>query len=281
MRLLVTGANGQLGRAIRARAHEHEIVPTDLPETDIADLDSIKRVVDYAEPDAIIHCAAYTDVDGCEKDPDVAYRSNALGSRNVALAGELAGVPVIAVSTDYIFDGTKGEPYLEYDEPNPLSVYGRSKLAGERLTLQVCSRAFIARTSWVYSRAARSFPTTMLRLASTRPELTVVADECGCPTFADDLADALLQLVSRREYGIYHLVNGDGCSRYELATAVLAAAGSPTVVHATTTREYLAKYPLPARRPADSRMRNFAGAAIGIALRPWQEAIQACFSPRD
>jgi dTDP-4-dehydrorhamnose reductase len=277
MRILLTGATGQVGRAARAESGEHAIVTASRPEVDITNYDSIRRATDAAGPDAILHCAAHTDVDGCERDPDLAFYVNALGTRNVALAAQAAGVPLVVVSTDYVFDGAKGEPYLEFDEPNPLSVYGRSKLAGERLALQVCTRTFVARTSWVYSRVGRNFPNSMLRLAAARPELTVVADEFGSPTLADDLAEALLRLIGRPEYGVYHLVNDGGASRYDLAAGVLAAAGSSAHVRATTSKVFLARNPLPARRPADSRLRNLAAASLGITLRPWREAVWACF----
>ncbi len=276
MRVLVTGGRGQLGSALETALAGHEVRAVSRPEVDVADYDSTMAAVEAFEPEVVIHAAAHTDVDGCERDPDLAYRVNALGTQNVALAARRVGAALVAVSTDYVFDGTKGEPYLEFDEPRPLSVYGRSKLAGERYAQTLHDRVWVVRTSWVFSAAGRNFPTTMLRLSSQRDELLVVDDELGSPTYAPDLAAAIAQLIRRPVYGVYHLAGAGGCSRFELAREVLRLAGRPTRVAAITSAEYLRRYPLPARRPADSRLRNFCAAtALGIRLRPWAEGVAA------
>lgn len=274
MRIFVTGASGQLGSEISRAFAGHEIIPGTRPEFDLTDERSVRGAIDAAQPDLIVHPGAYTDVDGCERDPERAYRTNALGTRYVALAAHAAGVPLVAVSTDYVFDGTKGEPYLEWDDPRPLSVYGRSKLAGEREALTLHDRCYVVRTSWVYSPRGRNFVKTMLRLAGERSMLTVVDDERGGPTLAADLADAIRQLVERPVYGIYHLSNAGSCSRYELACQTLALANLSTEIVPVSTEEYLRRSPLPARRPADSTLQNLAGAALGIELPPWQDALR-------
>src|SRR5579883_1887604 len=204
MRVFVTGAAGQLGSEMTRAFAGHDIIPGSRPDFDLTDERSVRRAIDAAEPDLIVHAAAYTDVDGCEREPERAYRVNALGTRFVAVTAHASGVPLVAVSTDYVFDGTKGEPYLEWDEPRPLSVYGRSKLAGEREALTLHDRSYVVRTSWVYSPQGRNFVRTMLRLAGERPTLTVVDDERGGPTLAADLADAIARLAERPVYGIYH-----------------------------------------------------------------------------
>ncbi len=274
MRIFVTGASGQLGSEMPRAFAGHDIIPGIRPDFDLADEHSVRAAIDAAQPDLIIHPGAYTDVDGCERDPELAYRTNALGTRYVALAAHAAGVPLVALSTDYVFDGTKGEPYLEWDDPRPLSVYGRSKLAGEREALTLHDRCYIVRTSWVYSSRGRNFVKTMLRLAGERPRLTVVDDEVSAPTLAADLADAIRRLVERRVYGIYHLSNAGSCSRYELACRTLALAGLGTEVVPVSSEEYRQHYPLPARRPANSTLQNLAGAALGIELPPWESALR-------
>ncbi len=274
MRIFVTGATGQLGSEMPRAFAGHEIIPGMRPDFDLTAEHSVRGAVEAAQPDLVIHSGAYTDVDGCEHDPERAYRTNALGTRYVALAAHAAGIPLVVLSTDYVFDGTKGAPYLEWDDPRPLSVYGRSKLAGEREALTLHDRCYVVRTSWVYSPRRRNFVTTMLRLASERPKLTVVDDELSAPTLAADLADAIRRLVERRVYGIYHLSNAGSCSRYELACRTLALAGLDAEVVPVSSEEYRQHNPLPARRPANSTLQNLAGAALGIELPPWESALR-------
>ena len=274
MRVLVTGGDGQLGGALRAALAGHDVWATGHTELDVADFPAVQALVDAIAPEVVVHAAAYTNVDGCERDPDLAYRVNALGTQNLALAAARVGADLVAVSTDYVFDGSKGEPYLEFDAPGPLSVYGRSKLAGERLALALHRQTYVVRTSWVFARQSRNFVTTMLRLSETREELTVVEDEWGSPTYAPDLADGIARLIETRRYGVYHLANEGGCSRFELAREALRLAGRSCHVIPITAAEYARQNPLVARRPADSRLRNFAAsAALGISLRAWDEAL--------
>lgn len=275
MRIFVTGAAGQLGSEIPRAFPDSQIIPGTRPDFDLTDPRGVRAAIERAEPDLVIHAGAYTDVDGCERDPDRAYQTNALGTRYVAQAARAVGAPLVAVSTDYVFDGEKGEPYLEWDEPNPLSVYGRSKLAGEREALAHHDRCYVVRTSWVYSPRGRNFVKTMLRLGADRPVLTVVDDEIGGPTLAGDLADAIVLLARQPTYGVYHLANAGSCSRFELATRAVRRAGLAVEIQPVSTREYLAKNPLPARRPANTTLRNLAGAALGVTLRPWDAALDA------
>jgi len=278
MRVLVTGGRGQLGVALGQALAGHEMLLASRPELDVSSFSSVLAVVDAFRPDAVVHAAAQTDVDGCERDPDTAYRVNTLGTQNVALACRRVGADLVAVSTDYIFDGRKGEPYLEFDEPNPISVYGRSKLAGERLARTLHDRVYIVRPAWVFSGIGKSFVKTILGLGATRAELTIVSDELGTPTYAPDLAQAIVALLRTGRYGTYHLVNdagsAGGCSRFELASETIRRAGLPTALRPVSSAEYLREHPLPARRPLDSRLRNFAAAeALGVRLRPWTEAV--------
>jgi dTDP-4-dehydrorhamnose reductase len=275
MRVVITGANGQLGRSLHEVLQHNDLLLIDLPEYDVTDLATIEKVVDF-EPDVVVHGAAMTDVDGCERDPEMAYRVNALGTRNVALACQRSGAAMLYVSTDYVFDGTSDEPYLEYDEPNPLSVYGRSKLAGEECVRDLLNRFYIVRTGWLYGYDGNNFVEKVLELAERQKELSVVTNEFGSPTYARDLAEAIARLVERGLYGIYHLVNEGSCSRYELAVTVLTLAGKEGVfVRPTRT------YARCARVPRRALMRNFSAATqLGIVLRPWEEALRAYFEER-
>ncbi len=276
MRVLVTGGEGQLGAALRTALARHDVRAVGHADLDVADYQAAVSLVADSAPEVVVHAAAYTNVDGCERDPDLAYCVNALGTQNVALAAARIGADLVAVSTDYVFDGAKGEPYLEFEAPNPLSVYGASKLAGERLAQALHPKTYVVRTSWVFAKGTRNFVSTMLRLSETRDELTVVEDERGSPTYAPDLADAIARLIETQRYGVYHLANDGGCSRLDLAAETLRLAGRSTRVVPTTSDEYRRLNPLTARRPADSRLRNFAAStALGIALRPWRDALAA------
>jgi dTDP-4-dehydrorhamnose reductase len=273
LRVFVTGLSGQVGAEIPSAFAGHDIIAGARPGFDLLDERSVRTAIELAGPGLVVHPAAYTDVDGCERDPLTAFRTNALGTRYVALAARDVGADLVVVSTDYVFDGTKGEPYLEWDEPHPLSAYGRSKLAGEREALGLHQRCYVVRTSWVFSPRGRNFVMTMLRLAAERGEVTVVDDERGGPTLAADLARAIARLVERRIYGTYHLSNDGSCTRYELARRAIEQAGLPAVVRPITTAEFLLHHPLPAKRPANSTLANTAGSSIGVALRPWEDAV--------
>jgi dTDP-4-dehydrorhamnose reductase len=247
---------------------------------DITDASAVKRALAGARPDSVIHAAAYTDVDGCERDPARAEAVNAEGSRHVAAAAKAAGAYLIAVGTDFIFPGDGDAPYAEDATPRPLSVYGRSKLAGEEAVLAIDPGFAVARTAWLYGGQGKHFPRTVVTLLRDRGTMEVVNDEVGNPTFAGDLAAALVSLLAVRSAGAFHLVNSGSATRFALAQAVAQAAGfDPGLIVPTTTAAFLAKYPLPARRPADSTLANCRGAALGVTLRPWSDAV-ADYAPR-
>ena len=268
MRVLITGAGGQLGRDLVAAfaAAGDDAVGCDHAALDVADRDAVLQAVAAVAPDAVVHAAAWTAVDACEGDPDRAFQVNALGTRHVAEAARRAGAHVCYVSTDYVFDGTADRPYTEWDATNPLSVYGRSKLGGER---EIDPGWSIVRTSWVCGLHGRNFVKTMLRLAGERDTVRVVADQHGCPTFTPDLAAMIRRLVVARLPGTFHVTNQGPTTWYGLARATFAAAGlNPERVEPITTQEY----PVPAPRPAWSVLDNAALRLQGIPLLDEWEA---------
>ncbi len=275
MRLGITGAMGQLGRSLQEALKGHDLFLIDLPEHDVTETRIIPTIADF-KPDVVIHTAAMTDVDGCELNPDAAYRINGLGTQNVALACQRCGSPLVYLSTDYVFDGAKGEPYLESDQPKPISVYGRSKLAGELFVKNLLSQFYIVRTAWLYSQGAGNFVSKILELADERTEMSVVTNETGSPTYAPDLAAAIVRLIDHPLYGIYHLVNEGSCSRYEFAHRILELAGKGDFpLHPAES------YDRPAKVPANAVLRNFSAATkLGITLRSWDEALRAYFEDR-
>jgi dTDP-4-dehydrorhamnose reductase len=288
-RVLVTGAAGQLGRYLLPVLQRQGAIPIGLGArpadyiditADITDAAAIVQALAAARPDAVIHAAAYADVDGCERDPARAKAVNAVGSRHVAAAAKAAGAYLIAVGTDFVFPGDGGAPYAEDTTPRPLSVYGSSKLAGEEAVLATDPGFAVARTAWLYGGSGKHFPRTVLTLLRDRGTMEVVDDEAGSPTFAGDLADALVSLLAVRGVGIFHLVNSGRVTRFALAQAVAKAAGfDPNLIVPTTTEAFLAKYPLPAKRPADSTLANLRAAGLGVTLRSWSDAV-AEYVPR-
>lgn len=276
MKIIVTGAGGQLGADVVRLAKDKgwQVYGYARNELDVTDLEAARRIVSGVKPDAVIHAAAYTKVDQAETEQDEAYRVNAAGTRNIALAAEEAGARLCYVSTDYVFDGTADQPYREYDQPHPLSVYGKSKLAGEEFVRSLSSKYFIVRTAWVYGEHGQNFVKTMLRLAREQDELRVVHDQIGSPTYTVDLAEFLLELVRTDYYGIYHATNTGSCSWYEFAQAIFAEAGIDVKVDPITTDQF----PRPAKRPKYSVLDHMAIRAHGLTdLRHWREALRAYF----
>jgi dTDP-4-dehydrorhamnose reductase len=271
--VLVTGANGQLGQEL-VHLHTDEsirIIGYGRDALDITDMASCRRILQEQRPDAVIHCAAYTAVDQAESEPDEAYRINAAGTRNVAVAAEEIGARFCYISTDYVFDGYGSAPYSEYDRTEPKTVYGKSKWAGEQLAQTLCSRYYIVRTSWVYGQYGNNFVKTMLKLGSERDRLKVVSDQLGSPTYTLDLAKFLLTLVQTDSYGIYHASNTGVCSWFEFAQAIFEESGMAVTVEPCTT----ADFPRPAPRPAYSVMDQRAIRYSGLEpLRPWRDALQ-------
>lgn len=274
MRVLITGAGGQLGhdlqRAFAYDAH-HEVVACTRAELDLASRDSVLQAITSVAPDAVVHAGAWTNVDGCETDPDRAWRVNTLGTRHVAEGARAVGARVVYVSTDYVFDGRATAPYTEWDATNPLSMYGRSKLAGER---ELAAGDSVVRTSWVCGLDGSNFVTTMLRLAAERDTLTVVDDQHGCPTFTPDLAAAIKLLVVRRVPGVFHVTNQGPTTWFEFARAIFGAAGlDPGRVHPIPTSEL--HPPRPAPRPAYSVLDNAALRLSDLPLLPaWHESLE-------
>jgi len=275
MRILVTGSKGQLGRELtRALAVDHEVSGTDLPELDIRDDAAVMRLVGETRPEVVIHAAALTDTRRCEEEPELAHQVNAVGTGNVALACREAGAALAYVSTNEVFDGRKGTPYVESDAPNPVNAYGGSKLEGEEQVRSLLDKHWIVRTAWLYGEGTGNFPSKILA-AAERGELSVVTDEIATPTWARDLAAAIASLVQRSAYGVYHFTNSGECSRYEWAREALRLAGREGVsLRPTTMAEY---QPFPVKPPY-SVLGNEAGARIGIELRPWREALGEYFA---
>ncbi|MDP8943979.1 MAG: dTDP-4-dehydrorhamnose reductase [Actinomycetota bacterium] len=252
MRILVTGAGGMLGRDVVRAAERagHDAIALPRPELDVTDAAAVFERVADARPDAIVNCAAYTDVDGAERDPEAAMRVNAEGAGIAAAAAAAARARVVYLSSDYVFDGAKGAPYLESDEPGPLSAYGRSKLAGERATAEATPRHLVVRSSWLFGTGGRNFVETMLSLGRERGELRVVTDQVGCPTYTPHLAAGLVDLIEAGALGTCHVAGGGACSWFEFAVEILSRAGVAALVEPCASEEL----PRPAPRPAYSAL---------------------------
>lgn len=271
MRVLVTGARGMLGAELCAMlAPRHEVAAFDLAEADLTRPEAVAAIA-ARRPEAVVHCAAMANVDGCERDPDAAYAANGLGTRHVALACQRLDVPLLYVSTDFVFDGAKREPYYEWDAPNPLGHYGRSKLAGEQAVRELLSRFFIVRTSWLFGQHGKNFVSGILAKARADGTVRVVNDQTGSPTYARDLSAAMIRLIESPYYGAYHLTNAGSCTWHAFAAEAVRIAGVRADVVPITSAEY----PTPTRRPAYSVLRNFCWErTFGATLRPWQDALR-------
>ncbi len=270
MRIFITGDKGQLGRALRAALGAHELGGCDLPEVDVSDREATSAAITGFAPDAVIHAAAWTDVDGCARDPDRAHLINAEGTRNVALACTATEAALLYVSTNEVFNGRASEPYEETDEVHPINPYGRSKAAGEAYARDLVDRCYIVRTAWLYAPRGGNFPHRILALAEERDSLQVVSDEVSNPTYAPDLAEAMGDLMATDAYGTYHLTNAGYCSRFEFAREALRLGGRGGVAVRPIS---LAEYRRDSTPPPFAPLANTAAAALGIVLRPWQEAL--------
>lgn len=279
MRILITGAAGRLGGRLAELLSntENEITPVDVVgehvlRLDITDFAAVRRMIDELKPEVVLHPAAWTDVDGCAREPDKALLINGIGAQNVALAAAQVGAAVLHISTNEVFDGARAQPYTEYDLTQPVNPYGYSKWYGERAVMSVNPKHYIVRTAWLFAHGGKNFIQTILNAAEAGRTLRVVTDEVANPTYNDDLADAILRLISTQRYGIYHLTNAGACSRYQFARYVLDRAGyAETPITPITAREY----PRPSTPPKYTALANHSGRSVGITLRGWQEAVDA------
>ncbi len=268
MRILITGADGQLGRELQSVLAGQTLELAFRPQFDLLRPDAKERVLS-SKAEVVIHAASFTDVDGAERDPELAMAVNAVGTEQVARAAAEIGARLLYLSTDYVFDGVKRLPYSETDEPNPINAYGRSKLEGERLALTHCPSTLVVRTSWLYSRHGNNFVKTIMRLAREQAELRVVGDQRGCPTHAGDLAAALARILHLDLRGIVHAAGSGDCSWYEFARAIVAEIGLPVTVRAISTSETCRAAP----RPAYTVLANRRLAELGIVLPHWKDAL--------
>lgn len=276
-KIIVTGCNGQLGRAINKELSgnsELSFVNTDVGELDITDIDKVLELVREVKPYAIINCAAHTAVDACETDVDNAYRINAIGPRNLSIAATETGAKMIHVSTDYVFDGKGTRPYLEFDTPNPQGVYGASKLAGENMVKEFADRYFILRTAWLYGDG-KNFAKTMLRLSETHDKVRVVNDQFGSPTSAKELAAAIASLLFSDNYGLFHATCEGSCHWADFAKEIFRLAGKSTLVEGISSEEYSANTTgTVAPRPAYSILENYMFKLTGgYTFADWHDAI--------
>lgn len=283
MRVLVSGAAGQVGSAVvaelrqRSDAMRHgggiDVIAPGHGELDVTDRDAVLGVITTVQPDVVVHCGAFTAVDACESEPDRAYAVNALGTRHVQHAARLVGAHLTYLSTDYVFDGTASRPYLEWDTPNPLSVYGRSKLGGER---ELDGSSAVVRTSWVQGRTGANMVKTLLRLlAEGRRPLAFVDDQRGSPTVAEDLAVTVADLALSRTPGVFHVTNQGETTWFDFARAVIGfAGGDPAIIEPIATSDLTP--PRPAPRPANSVLDNAALRLGGRDLLPhWEASTEA------
>lgn len=271
MRIFITGIEGQLGRTLaRHWSPTAQVGGCDLPQVSITDPLAISAAIEAARPDVVVHCAAMTDVDGCARDPDLAFRVNGMGTQNVAIACQQTGAAMVHISTNEVFSGEDGRAYREFDRPHPINPYGRSKADAEWYVRHLLTRFFLVRIAWLFAPGGRNFVHAIQGAADKHGVLRVVTDEVANPTYVEDLAPAIIRLVESRRYGIYHLVNEGACSRYDFASKILELSGRGDV---PITRILRSQWPRDSIPPAFAPMENNCAAAIGIRLRPWEEAL--------
>jgi len=292
MKILITGCKGQLGNELqdiiksgRAEIGEvsevikkSEIIALDVDELDITNLEQVKNKINDLKPDAVINCAAATNVDGCESNEDFALRVNSIGPRNLAMACDEIGSKLVQVSTDYVFSGVGNRPLNEYDLTSPSSVYGKTKLLGENYVREFSSKYFIVRTAWLYGYVGHNFVYTMRKLGKDKDAINVVNDQRGNPTHANDLAYHILKLIESEEYGIYHCTGEGECSWYDFAKMIIELSGEKCEVKPCTSEEYKT----PAKRPEYSSLDNMMlRNTVGDEMRDWQEAIKSFIGKLD
>lgn len=273
MKILITGGTGQLGKAFSelTAAADVQIFSFAARELDVTDTQQLRTSFNLIRPDVVIHAGAFTAVDAAESQADAVFKVNVIGTRNVAAACLHYGCELIYISTDYVFDGKSSQPYTEFDQPNPLNIYGRSKLEGEIIAARICPRLYIVRTSWLYG-LGHNFVRTVLKLAKEREYLTIVNDQTGSPTNSLDLAQGIMTLLNTWSYGTYHMSNNGQCTWYEFAREIVRLTGRNIDVRPISTADLA----LPAARPVYSVLRNYMlELAGGDYFRPWQEGLQA------
>lgn len=293
MKILITGASGQLGTEIQRqlknggsalgpvpeRLKNATVIATDVAELDITDRDATIAFVRRHQPDTIISCAAFTNVDGCETNPEAAFKVNAIGASNLAQAAERINARLIHVSTDYVFRGEGNKPLDESERVDPKSVYGKTKALGEEYVKNFCHRYFIVRTAWLYGYAGKNFVKTIVNAGKKFGRLEVVSDQLGNPTNAEDLAHHILQLAVSHDYGVYHCTGEGVCSWYEFASEIIRLSGVAATVAPCTSAEYSAKHPAAADRPAWSALENrMLACTVGNHMRDWKEALADFFA---
>lgn len=271
MKILVTGSKGQLGsKFINLLGEKENILGIDIQELDLTQSEEVHSFVKSFEPDVILHCAAYTNVDKAETDFEGAFKGNVIATQNIASAASAMGAKLVYFSTDFVFDGTSSIPYTEFNLPNPINNYGRTKFYGEQMVRMLCSKFFIVRTSWLYGDGENNFVGTMLRLAKNNEALKVVDDQIGSPTYVGDLAQEVYRLIRTQNYGIYHISNNGNTSWFEFAKRILEFSGLSVTVNPITS-EQLNK---PAIRPKYSVLSNqMLSMTIGDGMRDWEQAL--------
>lgn len=284
MRLVVTGSRGQLGNelldVIKSGCAEIGAIPTgfdisdvtdiDIEDLDISNLDATRKYLTEIKPDAVINCAAFTNVNACETEYETAYKANAEGPRNLAIVCEELGSKLVHISTDYVFSGDAKIPYVESDKTDPCGAYGKTKEQGEKFVLENCKKAFIVRVAWLYGYVGKNFVKTIITAARNNGAVKVVSDQFGNPTSANDVAYHILKLLNTENYGIYHCTNNGVCSWYDFAKRIIEKAGVDATVSPCSTDDY----PTPTKRPAFSALENAAlSDTVGDEMRDWETAI--------
>lgn len=290
MKILITGSRGQLGNELQkiiktgegeiGKVSENisnsEVFPLDIEELNITKLEDVRRVLSEIKPDVVINCAAATNVDGCESNKDLAFKINAIGARNLAIVSEKIGAKLVQVSTDYVFSGVGEAPLTEFDLTAPYSVYGKTKLKGEEYVREFSSKYYIVRTSWLYGYVGKNFVYTMMNLGEQKDSISVVNDQLGNPTNANDLAYHILKLIETEEYGVYHCTGKGECSWFDFATAIMKHSGRDCKVKPCTSEEYKIMYPNSAKRPEYSSLDNMMlRCTVGNEMRDWKEALES------
>ena len=272
MHILITGSNGQLGTALTQQLTDHQLTQADLPEGDITHREKFFELMAAAQPDLVIHCAAMTDVNGCALNPPLAYKINGLGTQNVALACQKFGAAMVHISSNEVFAGNRPDGYEEWMPLDPINPYGRSKAAAEFYVRTLLPRHYIVRFAWLFAPGGHNFVHAIIKRAQEQGEVAVVTDEVGNPTYVHDLAQAIAQLIETEQYGTYHLVDNQSCSRWAFANEILRLTN---LSHVPNRPILSSEFKRPSTPPPYAALKNVAANAIGISLRPWQEGLAA------